>query len=253
MKKIAFLGSKPIGYKCLDFLLTNQQKLNCKVVAVLSNDNVRFGAEHSVKQLATSNHIKFGETLDDLLALTEEIDFLISVQYHLILKQQHIDLAKELAVNLHMAPLPEYRGCNQFSFAIYNKSNVFGTTLHQLEAGIDNGKIIAERRFDITPDMMVKDLYDRTFEESITLFEENIENILTKKYTLIPQETLLKKRGGNIYYRKDVAKLKQIDLGSMADEVARKVKATAMPGFEPPFTIIDGVKYYIIPEKNYNK
>lgn len=253
MKKIVFLGSKPIGYKCLDFLLNNQEKFDCRVVAVLSNDNTRFGAEHSVKQLANSHHIPFGETLEDLQALNQEIDFLISVQYHLILKQHHINLAKELAVNLHMAPLPEYRGCNQFSFAIYNKSNVFGTTLHQLEAGIDNGKIIAERRFEITPDMMVKDLYDKTFTESITLFEEQIENILNKKYTLTPQETLINKRGSNIYYRKDVSSLKQIDLGTMADEVARKVKATAMPGFEPPFTVIDGVKYYIIPEKNYTK
>jgi methionyl-tRNA formyltransferase len=253
MKKIVFLGSKPIGYKCLEFLLKNQDKFNARVVAVLSNDNVRFGSEHSVKQLATSNNIKFGETLADLSAIEEEIDFLISVQYHLILKQEHINLAKILAVNLHMASLPEYRGCNQFSFAIYNKSSVFGTTLHQLEAGIDNGKIIAERRFEITSHMMVKDLYDKTFDESIKLFEENIENILNQKYTLTPQETLVAERGSSIYYRKDVAKLKQIDFGDMADEIARKVKATAMPGFEPPYTIIDHVKYYIIPEKNYNK
>ena len=251
MKKVAFLGSKPIGYKCLDFLIKNKEQLNCNVVAVLSNDNVRFGSEFSVKKLAEDNNIKFGETLDDILQLDDDIDFLISVQYHLILKQEHINKAKILAINLHMAALPEYRGCNQFSFAIFNKSKVFGTTLHQLETGIDNGKIIAERRFPITENMMVKELYDKTFDESIILFEENIAKILNQEYTLTPQENLIAKRGTNTYYRKNITQLKEIKLGNVADEVARKVRATAMPGFEPPFTIIDGLKYYIIPEQQY--
>ena len=253
MKKIAFLGSKPIGYKCLDYLLKNAATLNCEVVAVLSNDNTRFGNEFSVKKLATDNNIKFGETLDDILQLDDDIDFLISVQYHLILKQEHISKAKTLAINLHMAALPEYRGCNQFSFAIYNQSKIFGTTLHQLETGIDNGKIIAERRFPIVENMMVKELYDKTFDESIILFEENIANILSGNYTLTPQENLVAQRGTNTYYRKNVAQLKEINLGEAANEVARKVRATAMPGFEPPFTIVDGLKYYIIPENQYKK
>lgn len=253
MKRIAFLGSKPIGYKCLDFLLKNKQQLNCEVVAVFSNDNPRFGADLSIKKLAAENNISFGVTLDDILNCKEAFDYIISVQYHLILKDIHIAKAKKLAINLHMAPLPEYRGCNQFSFAIYNQATVFGTTLHQLEAGIDNGKIIAERRFNLTKEMMVKDLYDKTFEESIILFEENIGNILNGNFTITPQENLIAARGTNIYYRKDIAKLKEISLGDVANDVALKVKATAMPGFEPPFTIIDGTKFYIIPENQYQK
>ncbi len=253
MKRIAFLGSKPIGYKCLEFLIKNKQQLNCEVVAVFSNDNPRFDAALSIKKLAEENSIPFGVTLDDILNCNEEFDYIISVQYHLILKDIHIAKAKKIAINLHMAPLPEYRGCNQFSFAIYNQAKVFGTTIHQLEAGIDNGKIIAERRFDLTKEMMVKDLYDKTFEESIILFEENIGNILNDNFSITPQENLIAERGTNIYYRKDVAKLKEINLGDVASDVALKVKATAMPGFEPPFTIIDGVKYYIIPENQYTK
>ena len=253
MKKVAFLGSKPIGYKCLDYLIKNKESLNCEVVAVFSNDNLRFGREYSVKQLALDHNIRFGETLDEILELEIDIDFLISVQYHLILKQKHIDKAKILAVNLHMAPLPEYRGCNQFSFAIYNNSETFGTTLHQLETGIDNGKIIAERRFPIKKNIMVKELYDRTFEESIILFQDNIQSILTQNFTLTNQGDLVPERGTNTYYRKNISQLKQIDLGELAHDVIRKVRATAMPGFEPPYTIVDGLKYYIIPEEQYNK
>lgn len=251
MKKVVFMGSKPIGYLCLEFLLKNKDRLGCEVVAVFSNDNVRFGSEFSVKKLAEDYNLVFGETLEDFANYKGEVDFIISVQYHLILRPEHIQRAKELAVNLHMAPLPEYRGCNQFSFAIYNESKVFGTTLHRLESGIDSGDIIAERRFEILPSMMVKDLYDKTFQESVILFEDKIGDVLKGNFTFKSQDQLKGTRSSNLYFRKDIQILKQIDLGPNAKEIALKVRATAMPGFEPPFTIIDGIKYYIIPEKNY--
>lgn len=252
MKKILFLGSKPIGHKCLEFLLQNAAALQCEVIGVLSNDNQRFDNSLSIRKLTRDHGIPFIEELDSILEM-KDVDFIISVQYHLILGQKHIDVANEIAINLHMAPLPEYRGCNQFSFAIFNQASTFGTTLHRLESGIDNGAIIAERRFDMENGQEVKPLYDKTFEESILLFQENIGNILSGNYTLNDQANLIDERGLNTYYRKDITQLKEIDLNGSADVITRKVRATAMPGFEPPFAIVDGKKYYIIPENQYNK
>lgn len=251
MKKILFLGSKPIGYTCLNFLLQNSAALQCEVVGVLSNDNQRFDNSLSIRKLTSDYGIPFIEELDAILEM-KNVDFIISVQYHLILRQKHIDVANEMAINLHMAPLPEYRGCNQFSFAIFNQASTFGTTLHRLESGIDNGAIIAERRFDLENGQEVKPLYDKTFEESVFLFEENIGNVLSGNYTLNDQANLIDERGLNIYFRKDIAQLKEIDLNDSADVITRKVRATAMPGFEPPFAIVDGKKYYIIPENQYH-
>jgi len=250
MKRILFLGSKPIGYKCLHFLLQNANVLNCKVVGVLSNDNQRFDNSLSIRKLSNDYDIPFIEELDLILEM-EEIDFIISIQYHLILHQKHIDIANKLAINLHMAPLPEYRGCNQFSFAIFNQAKIFGTTLHRLESGIDNGAIIAERRFQIQKGQDVKSLYDKTFEESVLLFQESIESILLESYTLKDQSSLFDKRGLNTYYRKDIVKLKEINLNDTADIITRKVRATAMPGYEPAFVIVEGKKYYIIAENQY--
>lgn len=252
MKKILFLGSKPIGYKCLDFLLQNAAALQCEVAGVLSNENQRFDNSLSIRKLTRNYGIPFIAELDAILEM-KDIDFIISVQYHLILHQKHIDIANQMAINLHMAPLPEYRGCNQFSFAIFNQARTFGTTLHRLESGIDDGAIIAERRFEMENDQEVKPLYDKTFEESVFLFEENIGKILSGNYTLNNQANLIDARGLNTYYRKDISQLKEIDLNDSADVITRKVRATAMPGFEPPFAIVDGKKYYIIPENQYNK
>jgi methionyl-tRNA formyltransferase len=252
MKNVIFLGSKPIGYNCLNFLIKNKNKLNIKIKGVLSNDNTRFDEALSIKTLASINDIVFFEKLNDILVLND-IDFILSVQYHLILKRNHIDVAKDLAVNLHMAPLPEYRGCNQFSFAIYNKNKIFGTTLHRLETGIDNGAIIAEKRFEILPSDDVESLYTKTFDYSISLFKSEIGKIIKGEYSLTEQDTFIGERDTNIYYRKDINELKKINLNDSSEKIVRTVKATAMRGFEPPYAIVDGEKFYIIPEKMYTK
>jgi methionyl-tRNA formyltransferase len=226
--------------------------LGIEIAGVLSNHNSNFGTDYNIRDLVERFDVPFFEDLDDILTL-KDIDYLISVQYHLILKQAHIDVAKKLAINLHMAPLPEYRGCNQFSFAIYNQARIFGATLHRLESGIDNGNIISEVRFEIPENATVKILYEMTFAKSLTLFIENIGSIFEGNFSLTPQESLFKERGTNIYYRKDILKLKQLSLADNEDELIRKVRSTSMPGFEPPFILHKGIKYFIIPEEIYNK
>jgi methionyl-tRNA formyltransferase len=169
-----------------------------------------------------------------------EPDYLISVQYHRILAPGHIARARKMAVNLHMAPLPEYRGCNQFSFAIVDKATEFGTTLHRLEPGIDSGAIIAERRFPIGAEITVRQLYERTYEESLLLFKEAIPRLLAGNVTLTPQSAFAGTRRASIHYRKDIEKLKQIDLSESPEDIARRIRATSMPGFPPPYAVVGG-------------
>lgn len=242
MKKVVFLGSKPIGYNCLNHLIENSEQYNVEIVAVLTNSNNRFGSEHNITELCESNGLEILDHPDQLEEI-DEIDFLISVQYHLILKKNHIDTAKELAVNLHMAPLPEYRGCNQFSFAIIDGKSEFGTTLHVLNEGIDSGEILFEKRFPMTSEMYIKELYDITFLKSIELFEERIGDVLKGNYEKKAQEDYFESRSSSIHYRKEINQIKCIDLKWDEQKIDRHIRATSMPGFPPPFTIINGKKY----------
>ena len=243
MKNIVFLGSKPIGYQCLDYLITHKDEIDISILGVLTNDNTKFNPRLSIVELCKKHNIPIISDLNALLQIKEDADLLISVQYHEILKNEHIEKAK-FAINLHMAPLPEYRGCNQFSFAIIDNAKEFGTTLHQLEEGIDSGAIIAERRFPIPDNCFVGELYDLTFKESVRLFQKKINDILCGKYTLIPQEELIPKRGTSIHYRKDIDTIKRIDWSWPKEKILRHIRATSMKGFEPPYTTIYGKKIY---------
>jgi methionyl-tRNA formyltransferase len=241
MNKIAFLGSKEVGYSALNYLIKNAVNLDVELVAVLSNDRKLNSTDKSVIQLAKSHHIPILQTADELIQISE-IDFLISVQYHEILNQKHIDCAKKLAINLHMAPLPEYRGCNQFSFAIIDDAKEFGTTLHVLESGIDSGDILFESRFPIAEDETIPTLHQKTTSKSITLFEDTISDILTGNYTAKSQKSFYNIRPHNFHLRSEINDIKIIDLSWDEDKIDRYVRATYFPPFPSPYAVIDGEK-----------
>ncbi|MDC3364888.1 formyltransferase family protein [Pseudomonadales bacterium] len=246
MKNVAFLGSKDIGLACLKRLYARQKELDLQIAYVLTN-----GKGKDIESFCKEHALVVVNSLNDLL-LRPSFDIGISVQYHEILKKEHISKANELFINLHMAPLPEYRGCNQFSFAILNSDKIFGTTVHRLETGIDSGDIIMERRFQIPPNCWVNELHRLTFEESLILFEETLPLIFHGNYEFTPQSSLLGARSSEIHYRKEIEEIKRIDLSWDQDKIERHIRATLMPGFEPPHTIVGGRKI-LLTEESHNK
>lgn len=241
MKKVVFLGSKEVGYAAFKHLIDFSNALKIEVIGVLSNDRKISDKSESILDLAQQSAVPIISHLDDLLNLPD-FDFLISVQYHEILHQKHIDCAKELAINLHMAPLPEYRGCNQFSFAIIDGAKEFGTTLHVMEAGIDSGDLLFENRFPIQEQETVQSLHQKTTTASISLFKNSIENIFRKNYFRIEQSSLYQLRKPNFHLRNEVNRIKQIELSWEDEKIDRYVRATYFPPFSPPFTVINGKK-----------
>ncbi len=246
VKDVIFLGSKGVGHHCLNHLLINQTKLGIRVTAVLTNDRKIKPDDLSILDLCDEYGIPILSEMDNLLTF-DRPDFLISVQYHQILKEEHIGRAKELAMNLHMAPLPEYRGCNQFSFAIIDGVAEFGTTLHVMGTGIDSGDILFERRFPIEPDCMVADLYEKTLIESKLLFENDIVKIFSGDYKKTTQDSLVATRGTSIHYRKEIDEIKQFERSWPEDKILRYFRATYFPPFPPPYFFDEGEKIEVTP------
>ena len=248
MKKIIFLGSKSIGFDCLQFLTEKAINFDAEVIAVFTSESQLDDPDKNIRLLCERLAIPTFKQANDLLNLPT-VDLLISVQYHEILKAQHLARATQLAVNLHMAPLPEYRGCNQFSFAILDEAQTFGTTLHTMDTSIDGGSILFENRFAIPKNCWVKDLYELTYDASVKLFEENIQAIIDNNVVPIPQKTLVAERGTSFHLRKEINKIKEIDMNWGAEKINRHIRATYFPPYEPPFTFVAGKKVYLTCEK----
>ncbi|MEZ5047060.1 MAG: formyltransferase family protein [Chitinophagaceae bacterium] len=238
-QKIIFLGSKPIGYYCLQHLIAQKSALNIDIIGVLTKFNAAFDGEYDISDLAKKNNIPLLNSIHDI----PPCDILISVQHHEILKPEHISRA-QTAFNLHMAPLPEYRGCNQFSFALLDQKKEFGTTIHIMDTQIDHGDIVAEKRFSIPENCWVEDLYKITFEQSCILFKESLTSIVTNTFQRISQESLINTRGSSLHYRNEINAIKEIDLNWDSEKIQRHIRATFMPGFEPPYAFVNNQKLF---------
>lgn len=244
--KIVFLGSKPVGHKCLQYMLENSRLLDLEVIAVRTQLRKEFSGDNNLGQLAENFNIPLLNNLDEL----PECDIIYSVQHHELLKASHIKKAHKIAVNLHLAPLPEYRGCNQFSFAIMDKAPEFGVTVHEIDTRIDHGAVLFEKRFPVRENIWVDELYNETVAEGIALFTASLPPLLQGKYTRVSQQELSVSRPSSIHYRHEIAGLKKLDLDMGKDFIERAVRATYMPGFEPPYFMINDKKVYIHTGKN---
>ncbi len=245
-KRVIFMGSKMIGFNCLEYLLLNQLSFDVEIQAIFSKKLNQHNNSFDFRQLSEKYNIPLYRSVKELNKL-DSADFIISVQHHEILKEQHLKKARQLAINLHMAPVPEYRGCNQFSFAIIDEAEEFGTTIHVMDTSIDGGAILFEKRFPIPEGCWVTELHELTVKYSFELFKENIADIFSGNYTPKPQSAFKNRKSG-FHLRSEINEIKQIDLSWDKEKIERHVRACYFPPFEPPYCTINSEKVYLTPD-----
>jgi methionyl-tRNA formyltransferase len=98
-------------------------------------------------------------------------EFIVSYGYRHILAPEVFSLAGRAAVNLHISLLPWNRGAdpNLWSFV---EGTPKGVTIHHIDAGIDTGDIIAQRRVEFTIEATLAQTYDRLDREVVELFTQ---------------------------------------------------------------------------------
>jgi len=68
-----------------------------------------------------------------------------------IISKQIIQSSNAKMINIHVGITPKYRGVHGGFWALYNKEpHLFGTTLHQIDSGIDTGSIIDQKIINVT-------------------------------------------------------------------------------------------------------
>ncbi len=250
IQTVVFLGSKPIGYQCFTHLLEQQDMLGYRIIGLLTQQRTEFAGTADLAQLAAQHGIPVLDTATDL----PETDLLYSVQYHAILTPAQLAKAHVAAINLHMAPLPDYRGANQFSMALLDGKTEFGTTIHLMDARIDHGDILFQKRFPVPEACWVEDLYSLTAVASLELFKDTLPDVLSGQYTPVPQQELEAQYGSQLHYKSKIRTLKELPETVCSEQLLRTVRATSMPGFEPPYLrTASGEKIYLVREKDLKR
>lgn len=125
---------------------------------------------------------------DAMHGLADRPDFLFSVVNRAILSPEEIGFAQRAAINYHDSPLPAYAGVNAPSWAILNGEASHGVTWHLMEAEVDAGDILAQRRFPIDDDDTALSLAAKCYEHALETFGELLDRIEAGVVHGVPQD-----------------------------------------------------------------
>ena len=104
-------------------------------------------------------------------------DHLLSIGNLAVLPASVFRLAELSAVNFHDGPLPRYGGINAPVWAILAGELEHAVTWHRIEAGVDAGDILVQRRFAIEPTDTALTLNAKCFEAGIASFDDLIRTL----------------------------------------------------------------------------
>ena len=89
-------------------------------------------------------------------------DLIVSVAASQIFKEPLLAIPSRGCINIHGALLPRYRGMLPSFWTLFNGEREGGVTVHYMSAGIDDGSILAQRRFPIHEHDTVETLIGRS-------------------------------------------------------------------------------------------
>jgi methionyl-tRNA formyltransferase len=236
--RVIYFGAGPVAVDLLRYLAAHHE---VEIVAVAAWPRARqpWWGIPDVPKVAQELGLPTVEKEDGIL--TRPTDVLFSVYYDRIIGKDILAHPTRGAINLHAAPLPEYRGRFTFLHAILNGETEYGVTLHYMDEGVDTGDIIAQWRFPIDADITAKGLYDVTAEEGKRLFKDTLPDIIADRVQATPQGL-----SKHVYRTGDFPD-GEVDLSWAPDQIDRFVRALYFPPFDPAFVRIGGKRYFLSP------
>ena len=130
------------------------------------------------------------KTNAELRAELESIqpDAIIVVAYGRIIPEWMLKLPRFGNINLHGSLLPKYRGAAPIQWAVASGETETGVTTMQLDAGLDTGDILLERRLAIEPDATASEIYPRLASIGAELMIKTLDGLEHGTITPRPQD-----------------------------------------------------------------
>jgi len=147
-------------------------------------------------------------------------DLMVVVAYGLILPPQVLALPRLGCLNIHGSLLPRWRGAAPIQRAILAGDAETGVTIMQLDAGLDTGPMLLERRRPIQSHDTAGDLHDALSELGAAALSDAIEGIAAGTLAARPQPAI-----GATYAPKIEKTEARLDWTASVVEIDRRVRA----------------------------
>jgi len=147
-------------------------------------------------------------------------DLLVVVAYGLILPPPVLELPRLGCLNIHGSLLPRWRGAAPIQRAILAGDAETGVTIMQLDAGLDTGPTLLERRRPIHSHDTAGDLHDALSELGAAALAEALDGITAGRLAARPQPA-----SGATYAPKIEKAEARLDWSAGVVEIDRRVRA----------------------------
>lgn len=160
-----------------------------------------------------------------------EADVGVVVAYGLILPQAILDAPEYGCLNIHASLLPRWRGAAPIHRAIMAGDTETGVGIMQMEAGLDTGPVLLERRTPIGEEETAGELHDRLSEIGASAIVEALHRMA--RLVATPQN-----ENGATYASKIEKSEARVDWTKPAVEVDRQIRG--LSPFPGAWTEIEG-------------
>lgn len=197
------------------------------LVGCLSDDKTRYEKEV----------LNFKNYNDDIFS---KCDIILSLGYWKIIPKNVIDAVPMGILNLHHSYNLKYRGRHTCSWALINREQVHGSTLHYMSPTLDYGPILASECVQILNSDTAETLFNKVDNIGFKLVKENLNRALERNLF----HELSWPTGEYFSYRE--RDLKQQVLYPIDDaRFERNVRALTFSGKPLPYVITNGKKIYL--------
>ncbi len=137
------IGNESLAIQCAAIL--QERGHDIKAVVTRNPDVARWADEAGVTVHASDT---------DLAATLagQSFDWLMSIANLDLISDAVLALPVKGTVNFHDGPLPRYAGLNAPVWALINGEVEYGISWHIISGGVDEGALVAQQFFDISPD-----------------------------------------------------------------------------------------------------
>ena len=207
------IGNESLLIQCAEILLARGHQIN----AVVSRNP-------DIQQWARSKQIGLETPGSDLAERLggEPCDWLLSIANLDIIPKDVLALSKQGAVNFHDGPLPRYAGLNAPVWALLNGEKQHGVTWHLIADGVDEGDIIEQRMFDVSPSDTALSLNTKCYAAAIESFDAVVTSLEDGAANKTPQDLSQRSYFG---LTQRPAGLGRLDFTQSAEQIATLVRA----------------------------
>ena len=181
IKTAVFISGKGTNLKNL-IKFSKSKKSPIKICLVFSNNRLAKGLYYAKKYLIERKIYNFtNKKKAEFLILKNlkinKIELICLAGFMKVLSPYFIKKFKGKILNIHPSLLPKYKGLNTHARAIKNKDKYSGCTVHLVNAKLDSGKIILQKKIKIFKKDTVFKLKKRVQKQEYKLYPKAISKL----------------------------------------------------------------------------